>query len=732
MSRASPSPEATRGQMPVFSPTRIRKSSPFRASRMAEVATARILSTRWLRRAACTCEHLQAARHGRGGERPREQGDGAQAHHLLLARHHLEAARGADLHDDQVDRVRAQVDGGDFHGSEGARARPPHCTRPGTGRDWRAPRARASFVALWDEPPLASDAPEPPTDRASPPPPRADAGRIQATCPRAWRATRKRSTRCGWRGGGCGWPSPCSPRGPRASGPSAPLRVLRELTRTAGASRDLDVCLELLSATPARARALPCAEARSAPAGGRVACAARRHAAGPRWPRPFWTSRSRACAATCASSWPGRRDGTFSGPGPRSAPRARRQGEALLAGFRGPRRPLRSRSPPRPAAAGPAAALHRRGHDVVLQRRALAGPAPSSSRCRSGSAASTTSTCSPAGSRRRLRAATRARPNRPEAEAAGALQAAFEGKARDLHRQLLEARPVRDRWRGPLLAMGRPAAASGVACRGKMTAGRRRDARVTIRRGERAPADRPPRDRPASGHSGRRPMPSGRSPREGDAVRERGARVWPAPCRAPTRCSRAPGSAPARPRRSSAAAYGRLEPEKTPALAGGSFEALAQRPAPAIPPRRRVALVGHEPWLSGPAGPASRSPRTGAARASGRAGWPSSIAAGRGSRTAAGLVCLPAAQAPAPLCGKRPPLRGSRTPAGRRRVARAAEQHRHREAAGDRQHHGPERTRHGEDAVQPPVEGRRGQARPSRPGRARAGRASPSRSRGER
>ncbi len=52
MRRASLSPDATRGQMPVSRPTCSRKSSPFRASRTAEVATATILSTRWFR-ASC-------------------------------------------------------------------------------------------------------------------------------------------------------------------------------------------------------------------------------------------------------------------------------------------------------------------------------------------------------------------------------------------------------------------------------------------------------------------------------------------------------------------------------------------------------------------------------------------------------------------------------------------------------------------------------------------------------
>jgi phosphohistidine phosphatase len=46
-----------------------------------------------------------------------------------------------------------------------------------------------------------------------------------------------------------------------------------------------------------------------------------------------------------------------------------------------------------------------------------------------------------------------------------------------------------------------------------------------------------------------------------------------------------------------ASAYGRLKPVDTPALAGGSFEALA-RVIGAYPKDATVAVVGHEPWLS--------------------------------------------------------------------------------------------------------------------------------------
>jgi phosphohistidine phosphatase len=46
-----------------------------------------------------------------------------------------------------------------------------------------------------------------------------------------------------------------------------------------------------------------------------------------------------------------------------------------------------------------------------------------------------------------------------------------------------------------------------------------------------------------------------------------------------------------------AAAFGRLEPKETPALAGGSVDALARELAD-YPEDATVALVGHEPWLS--------------------------------------------------------------------------------------------------------------------------------------
>ena len=47
-----------------------------------------------------------------------------------------------------------------------------------------------------------------------------------------------------------------------------------------------------------------------------------------------------------------------------------------------------------------------------------------------------------------------------------------------------------------------------------------------------------------------------------------------------------------------AKAYGHLEPKDTPALAGGSFGPLA-RVLAGYADKATVAIVGHEPWLSG-------------------------------------------------------------------------------------------------------------------------------------
>jgi hypothetical protein len=67
-------------------------------------------------------QDFQAADHGGDGKMAADEGGGPQPHHLLLARDHVEAAGRAHVHDHEVNRVRAQVDGGDLHGTGWRRA----------------------------------------------------------------------------------------------------------------------------------------------------------------------------------------------------------------------------------------------------------------------------------------------------------------------------------------------------------------------------------------------------------------------------------------------------------------------------------------------------------------------------------------------------------------------------------------------------------------------------------
>ena len=116
MSRASSSPEIARGQMSSSRPIVSRKSSPFRASRTAEVATASTLSapalcaSRLYLRSTSTARFMAAAE-----RRPRARLRGPQAHHLLLAADHPEGAGLVGVDEDHVQRVAAEVDGGDPH-----------------------------------------------------------------------------------------------------------------------------------------------------------------------------------------------------------------------------------------------------------------------------------------------------------------------------------------------------------------------------------------------------------------------------------------------------------------------------------------------------------------------------------------------------------------------------------------------------------------------------------------
>ena len=60
-------------------------------------------------------QHLQRGVHRLGRQRPAVEAAGAQADHFLLAVDDLEGEIGPHLHDDHVERVGADVDGGDAH-----------------------------------------------------------------------------------------------------------------------------------------------------------------------------------------------------------------------------------------------------------------------------------------------------------------------------------------------------------------------------------------------------------------------------------------------------------------------------------------------------------------------------------------------------------------------------------------------------------------------------------------
>ena len=60
-------------------------------------------------------QHLQSRVHGLGCERPAVEPAGAQPDHFLLAIDDFERQIGADPHDDHVQRVGADVDGGETH-----------------------------------------------------------------------------------------------------------------------------------------------------------------------------------------------------------------------------------------------------------------------------------------------------------------------------------------------------------------------------------------------------------------------------------------------------------------------------------------------------------------------------------------------------------------------------------------------------------------------------------------
>jgi hypothetical protein len=93
----------TRTEMPVWSATVARKSPPFSASRVALVEAPELR------------QRLQRGVHRGRGERTPIEAARPEPHHLLLPIDHLEGEVRPHLNDDHVDRVRADVDGGQPH-----------------------------------------------------------------------------------------------------------------------------------------------------------------------------------------------------------------------------------------------------------------------------------------------------------------------------------------------------------------------------------------------------------------------------------------------------------------------------------------------------------------------------------------------------------------------------------------------------------------------------------------
>ena len=123
--RLAPPRRRPAARCPISRPTCSRKSSPLRASRTAEVATARILSTPCVSaRRLYFAQHRQAALHGRGGEPAAEQGARRRAAPSPSPGSITwKPPERLHLHDHHVDGVAAEVDGGDLHrgGSSGLR-----------------------------------------------------------------------------------------------------------------------------------------------------------------------------------------------------------------------------------------------------------------------------------------------------------------------------------------------------------------------------------------------------------------------------------------------------------------------------------------------------------------------------------------------------------------------------------------------------------------------------------
>jgi CHAD domain-containing protein len=224
------------------------------------------------------------------------------------------------------------------------------------------------------------------------------------------------------------------------------VRVLRELTRAAGSSRDLDVCLDLLNA-----------HLRETGAPSRETIALRRRLRTAR-------SRSRAQMAEALLDLEIARlrrdlrkilarkaDGLFGILGRIRATRSE-EGRGLLAGFRG----LGDRYDPEALHALRRQARRLRYaaevHDLLMRDEPSEAPALFKSLQEQIGALHDVHVLA-GWLAAQARAATE-RGQTAQTEAAAALQAAFEGKARDLHRALLEAEPSEIASRA-LLALGR-------------------------------------------------------------------------------------------------------------------------------------------------------------------------------------------------------------------------------------------------------------------------------------
>ena len=476
MSRASSSPETTRGQMPIFWPTRSgspRRSGPRGWRRWPRPGSCRRGGSR---RAACTCA-------GPRGRAPWPRRRAGRATSVVAPSRtisfsladHLEAARRAHLHDHEVDGVAAQVDGGDLHGtgrSGGSAAIVP----ARAGGIVPEPPARASVDALRDDRPVAPDPSPTPADRASPllrervravfkQLPKGLAGdeeaihqmrvagrRLRVALPLLARKPR----------GQAGEARPARPpradprrrreprprREPRAPG-GAPARAGRRLVGGAGAGLRRRLRTAARRAAAARmAEALMDLEIARAP------------------PRP---------AQSCS---PARRT-TSSRSSAGSAPLARRRARRLLGRLRGARRPLRARRRFTPCAARPGGCATRPRSTTPSAATSPPRRRRSSSRCRSRSAPSTTSTSSPAGWRRRREPPPReARPRRPRRPRP--CRPHSRAKAASFTARSSRPSPPRSSLAGPPGPGSQPYRGMSVHPRLYVSASEGRDARVTI------------------------------------------------------------------------------------------------------------------------------------------------------------------------------------------------------------------------------------------------------------